>query len=426
MANGINQYLNPVDEELNSTPASLEEYMALAQQQQAQQQQAGGPMGPQSKAALQKYLSLADKSSSDEEAGVGQLQQYLNDYRDKPQGTDFTPLAAWADSLTRKPGNTLEVAKLMRPESKEAREEKLIKLQDMLQQRKGAMSGRQLTAMQAGLKQQLASDQYAQQQVLLAEKNRQAQELNSQKMEQEKIRTEAYQEGIKSKERIAQQQLDAAKLNKDVSQRRADERQGRGIADKEAARLESQLQKYEQKAIDAVPLVENLQVVEEILGGSLEQYDPKTGTINGMKIDLPGKSVPGIGRVFAPGSQGERLHVAMANIFNTTLKERSGAAVTDQELQRLKGEFASGKFNTEEKMIDAMQRYKNILRKRMRQHEAAYKPEVRNLYRTQGGMTSEDFFPEPGAGKPPPGPQRKTWQGKTYELQGDTWVEVVE
>ena len=81
-------------------------------------------------------------------------------------------------------------------------------------------------------------------------------------------------------------------------------------------------------------------------------------------------------------------------------------------------------YNLRNHVALAMQRYKRILQKRMRQHEGAYKPEVRNLYREQGGMTSEDFFPEPGAGAPPPGPQTKEWNGKKYELQGDTWVEV--
>jgi hypothetical protein len=251
-----------------------------------------------------------------------------------------------------------------------------------------------------------------------------AQDLAKQKMEQEKIRTDAYKQSITSREKIAQMQLEAAKAAKEESQNRADARQNQGLEQKDIKKVEDQMVKFEGKAIDAVPLMENMHTVEGILGAPLEQYDPKTESINGKKVDLPGTSLPGIGRVYAPGSDGETLHAAMSNIFNTTLKERSGAAVTDQELNRLKGEFAQGKFNTEGKMIEALQRYKRILQKRMTQHEAAFKPEVRNLYRSQGGMTSEDFFPEPGAGKPPPGPQRKEWQGKTYELQGDTWAEV--
>jgi len=420
---GLYDYLNPdADPELNPAPASLDDYLAVRQEAQTP-----APQSPATVQSLQKYMDMAGKASADEEAGLGTLQQYIQDYQAKPRDVDFTALAGWADSL--KPGGkTLEVAKGLQPESVDAKNEKLMKLQDMLQQRKGALSGRQLGAAKIGLEQQLAQDRALQAQQLQADKFKQAQEIARQKMEQEKIRTDAYRESIASREKIARMGLAAAQAAKADAQDRADDRQKAGLEQKDEKKVEDQMVKFESKAIDAVPLMENMSTVEDILGAPLEQYDPKTESINGKKVDLPGKSIPGIGRVFAPGSQGETLQAAMANIFNTTLKERSGAAVTDQELNRLKNEFAQGKFNTEGKMIEAMQRYKRILQKRMRQHEAAFKPEVRNLYRTQGGMTSEDFFPEPGAGKPPPGPKqhRDENTGILYQLNGDTWEPVSE
>jgi len=421
---GLNDYLNPDDAELDPAPTSLDEFEAVRQSggtpppmPEGIPEQIKGPL-------MERYLKLSDQAMSQEKAGISQLQKYIEDYQSKPQELDYTPLAAWADSLTSKPGNSLEAAKLMRPESRSARQEKALALQDKLQQRKGALTQRELTGVTTQMQAQAKSDQLAQARLEAKARFDQQQELAKQRYEQEKIRTEAYKQGITSREKIAQMQLAASKNAKVEGQDRADQRQQAGLDQKDETKLENQLQKYEQKAIDAVPLMENMATVEQILGAPIEQYDPKTESINGKKIDLPGKSIPGVGRVFMPGSQGETLHAAMANIFNTTLKERSGAAVTDQELNRLKNEFAQGKFNTEGKMIEAMQRYKRILKKRMTQHEGAYKPEVRNLYRSQGGMTSEDFFPEPGAGAPPPGPQTKEWNGKKYELQGDTWVEV--
>ena len=421
---GLQDYLNPDDEELDPAATSLDEFEAV--------RQTGGAPPPipegipeQAKGALmERYLKLSDQAMGQEKAGIGQLEKYITDFQAQPQELDYTPLAAWADSLTAKRGNSLEAAKLMRPESLESRQEKALRMQDLLQQRKGAMTQRELAGVTTQMQAQAKADQLAQARLEAKARFDQQQELAKQRYEQEKIKTEAYKEGIASREKIAQMQLEASKNAKVEGQDRADARQQAGLAQKDETKLENQLQKYEQKAIDAVPLMENMATVEQILGAPLEQYDPKTESINGKKVDLPGKSVPGIGRIFAPGSQGETLNAAMANIFNTTLKERSGAAVTDQELGRLKNEFAQGKFNTEGKMIEALQRYKRILQKRMTQHEGAYKPEVRNLYRAQGGMTSEDFFPAPGAGLPPPGPQTKEWNGKKYELQGDTWVEV--
>jgi hypothetical protein len=419
MANGLNAYLPVDDEELNPAAPTLMDYMAVDEMGNARV----APQATAESGALAKmYDELSRKAVSDEQAGISQLSKYLDDYQAQPQETDFRALAAWADTL--RPGTKIaDVAAAMAP-NREARTQKFLELQDKLQQRKGGLAQRQLSGLTAQLNRQAQSDMLKQRQLAADQQFQQRQDLAKQKAEFEKARSAEYERHNKVMEDIAARRIEADMARLAGTQGRADKRQEAGLAEKREKKVEDHLIKFEQKAIDAVPLVENLEAIEDIIGGKLEQFDPKTGTINGKKVDLPGKSIPGVGRVFMPGSVGESLQAAFSNIFNTTLKERSGAAVTDQELVRMKSEFAQGKFNTEEKMLEALQRYKNILRKRMRQHEAAFSPEVRERFKKQGGMLADDFFPEPGAGKPPPGATRKEWEGKTYELQGDTWVEV--
>lgn len=412
MANGLSAYLQD-DEELDPAPTPLMQYMAVNDM--------STPAPTPSAGALAKmYEELSRQATASEEAGLEGLERYIAEYAGQERPTDYRALAAWADTL--RPGTKLyQMAESTAPESLDAKQQKLLALQQQLQQRKGAFSQRQLSGLQTLLSQQAQADRLAHAQAQAQARFDQQQELAKQKFEQEKLRTQAYQEGIKAKERIAAQQLAASKGRVEKQQADATARQEAGLAEKREKKVEDQLIKFEQKAVDAIPIVENLKVIEDILGGNLEQFDPKTGTVNGKKIDLPGASVPGVGRVFAPGSVGESLQSAFSNIFNTTLKERSGAAVTDQELQRLKNEFAQGKFNTEEKMIEALQRYKNILRKRMRQHEAAYSPEVRARYRTQGGMLADDLLPESGAGAPPPPPSAPVQGGERFKAGEAPW-----
>ena len=52
---------------------------------------------------------------------------------------------------------------------------------------------------------------------------------------------------------------------------------------------------------------------------------------------------------------------AFQKLFNITLKDRSGAAVTNQELERLKKEFATGAFKDEKQLKDAVEKARGII-----------------------------------------------------------------
>lgn len=52
---------------------------------------------------------------------------------------------------------------------------------------------------------------------------------------------------------------------------------------------------------------------------------------------------------------------ALEKLFNITLKNRSGAAVTNQELERLKSEFGRGVFKTPQQIQNAVQQARNVI-----------------------------------------------------------------
>lgn len=430
---GLQNYLNPMDEEmlpgpdpeLDPAPTSLDEYMAVKQAGETPPPMPDNIPEPMKGPLMERYLKLSDQAMREEKAGLGQLEKYIQDYQAQPQELDYTPLAAWADSLTRKPGNSLEAAKAMRPESRSERQAKLMQLQNSLQQRRGESTQRELTGLNTQMQAQAKAEQRAQDQTIAGERFKQQQELLKQKIEAEKLRGETYamsvKEGIASRERIAKWQAEAAKMAKDAAQDRADERaQATRDQKKEIKIADQSLKLGKEFSGDVIDMSNSLKDIETIVGDNLESYDPNTKTLGGKPVDLPGKSLPLVGRVYAPGSKGERLAAAFTNINNALLKARSGAAVTEQEYARLKAELGTGKFNTEEQMLESLQRFKRSFKETLEQKERSYMPETTAKFREQGGRLSSDLFNVAA----PKGPQRKEWNGKKYELQGDTWVEV--
>lgn len=67
-------------------------------------------------------------------------------------------------------------------------------------------------------------------------------------------------------------------------------------------------------------------------------------------------------------------------LFNITLKNRSGAAVTNQELERLKQEFGAGVFKTPEQIKDAVAKMRGIIQKHYAGIAAGYGKDVLKAY----------------------------------------------
>lgn len=149
-------------------------------------------------------------------------------------------------------------------------------------------------------------------------------------------------------------------------------------------------------------VLQTIEGIESVLNFDLEDYNPQTKTIlrvqNGKIVsepvqDLPGVSLPFFGRV-AAGESAQRLKGKIDAVFNRELKTRSGATVTDQEMEKLRDEFGQGKYQTEEQMLEALKDYKALAIAAMRSHETSYGDETFQAYLARegrGAITSEHF-----------------------------------
>lgn len=93
--------------------------------------------------------------------------------------------------------------------------------------------------------------------------------------------------------------------------------------------------------------------------------------ISGPKSSLPDMLIP---------DDAKFARQSFQKLFNITLKDRSGAAVTNQELERLKQEFATGAFKTQKQLETAVEKARNIINKHYAGVAAGYSPDVLKAY----------------------------------------------
>lgn len=155
--------------------------------------------------------------------------------------------------------------------------------------------------------------------------------------------------------------------------------------------FENQTQKLSkalQGHVEAQQKYEHLNRVLSKYGATLEDFDAK-------KINLPGISLPFVGRVGAGEKYGE-LRSAVSAILSQELYDRSGKAVTEQELERMKEDFNMGKFNTEEQLVNAARRFKVIENKLKNNVVASFHPDVVSTFKGRGGEVPEYDKLKPG------------------------------
>tara|TARA_R100001463_G_scaffold7535_7_gene24029 strand:+ start:139 stop:1149 length:1011 start_codon:yes stop_codon:yes gene_type:complete len=87
------------------------------------------------------------------------------------------------------------------------------------------------------------------------------------------------------------------------------------------------------------------------------------------------------------GEEGKLNKAKIARLFNITLKDRSGSAVTTPELDRLKKEFGAGTFKTDQDFINAFNVYKGIVNKIINQQLAGYDSRALETWTKQGGVS---------------------------------------
>lgn len=192
------------------------------------------------------------------------------------------------------------------------------------------------------------------------------------------IKTREQIEGRKEASRLANEQRQDAR-----DERRERDKEKMDL--KKAEVTDKYVQKFQDKTQDTRNILGAINDFESVLGQNLSdlKVDPRADKIKAgdKTIDLPGVNIPGAGRVSFYDSNARTIRDAASKIFNVELKNRSGAAVTDQELNRLRQEFSDGKFNTEAELIDAIKRYKKASQRVLKQHEAGYNPDIVKTYK---------------------------------------------
>lgn len=118
----------------------------------------------------------------------------------------------------------------------------------------------------------------------------------------------------------------------------------------------------------------NLPEADAVLGNvedALKKNPNIAEYISGPKYLLPDMV---IGTDIAAGKQ------AFNKLFNITLKNRSGSAVTNQELERLKSEFAAGAFKTPAQLQKAVGQARDILSKHYASVTAGFGKDALDAY----------------------------------------------
>lgn len=333
---------NMVDQTAPTTPGydeNQEQEMAQVQDGDSSSQSYGSKMSweylsPEDlkrKQELQNRLAeLEQRNYEVGQAGIDDYAQSLAQYANAPVGTNWSPLSALVADATGVGGNVAQYLQASAPESADQKRKNLMAMKEQLQGMKGSLSKDQL----AYLKEQLKS----------------------------------YEDMMKF----------------EIGENRADKR-----AAMDLARLAATQGRFDERQVQALAKATESRAtlnaaVEELnnaLGFDVDSYDTKTGTVGGKKVDIPGASVPGLGRVAFYSERAREVEDTMSRIFNIELKDRSGAAVTSQELTRLKNEFSSGRFQTEKEKIKAVQRYKKLLLEQLNRQESAFSKKVRETYK---------------------------------------------
>lgn len=178
-------------------------------------------------------------------------------------------------------------------------------------------------------------------------------------------------------------------------------------------------------------VVISLDMVERDMGISFDDYLAKLELYKagkGPEPDAPGFNF--FGRKAIPFSDSKNLQAAVQEFANQKLKMMSGAAVSDQEAVRALQALASGKWNTEEQLIRALQRTKSSMVQGMQNIEGRLPDSYRDVlqeYEANGGMTSNRY---PQYRKAPIGVMMVSPSGKegtvpanqTKEAEDNGWV----
>ncbi|MBB4226025.1 hypothetical protein [Variovorax guangxiensis] len=120
--------------------------------------------------------------------------------------------------------------------------------------------------------------------------------------------------------------------------------------------------------------------------------------------DIPGYGATGSLPQFLLSSEGKELRQKIAQLQNLTLKDRSGAAVTNQELQRYLNEIGTGAFANDKQLLTGLAQVRRNLNAVKQNVVAGVDDATLNEYQQRGGIALQrgpaaNAAPQKQAGK---------------------------
>lgn len=178
---------------------------------------------------------------------------------------------------------------------------------------------------------------------------------------------------------------DAERLSRDADRdadrsARAEERELRRI-EKEERNLNSNVQDYS-GMLEKTNIPSAISVADDVI----------------RLLPAPGVNIPGFGPVASKvpglliGGDGQRMRQAVGKMMNIELKDRSGVALRDEEIERLKSEFGSGTWSTEQQLRDGVSAYVNRLNEIATNVVASAPQDAVSEYQRRGGRDIKATF----------------------------------
>lgn len=310
----------------------------------------------------QLYDQKMREANLQEQAGIGQLEQYIKDYQQAPRKVDFTPLAALFGDQ-----NLMQAAQSMRPESEEQKMANVMALQQRLQDARHKVSGGTLQALAA----QLRMSQAAQAE---AERRRQS----DQRIAMEKQRSDAWEAAKQMELALRERELASRSQDRFDRQNEANRRHEESLNEKKDARFESDTQKLEKRIGDMVPgIVKKLQNLDDMIPGGIEGAG-----------DVPGA---GPGKFLIPdvmlSNEASEVQQNARGLMADLIKLQSGTAASDQEVARKMKERGMGPGSKPETFRSGLRLLRDELVTAVKNKQAGFRPEVIEKYKSREGLT---------------------------------------
>lgn len=135
----------------------------------------------------------------------------------------------------------------------------------------------------------------------------------------------------------------------------------------------------------------------QIAKAGIPQADQTLGEIEGLMQKYPKGDLPGYGPVqsllpsAALSQDGQQLRQAVQGLANVQLKQRSGAAVTDQEFNRFKLELGSGALMSEDRIRQGIAHFRDLLESEKKNFAAGAPGDALQAYEESGGIPMSQY-----------------------------------